>query len=170
MKILKIFSVRMFCVTLIIFNTAGCRTKLLNFEKMRISEVQTEDRHILSKYNESLRSNRIVFTSDSDKQFYRVSIFPLDTFSFSLQDGFKGRASSIEVTGVRYQVKTVSDSAGFVGEEQGTIQFDHVSKRKETAVLSTKVLEKKMPGWKFGLIVIVLLGVIVWVWGRFWKN
>ena len=85
-------------LTLMIFTHSGCRTiKSTNRQQSRISERELIDSRI--REHESTSISRSMVMTDSSGEYYQATIFPADTFQFSLRDGFKGKALKVEVRG-----------------------------------------------------------------------
>ena len=169
MKTLKSFAIRQCYTAVVILTITACRTKHLNKQMTRTSDRQAQETTIKNKQNELYQGNRIISMIDSGNHQYRVNIFPLDTFSFSLHDGFKGRASVIEIIGTAHQVRQIRDSSSFIAKQQNETQYDLKSKSRETAVSRVKSLEKSKSSIIPVLLGIGLAGLIVWVGWRFWK-
>jgi hypothetical protein len=85
-------------LALIMLVLCACRsTKLSNRQKAELalstqSEVNSEQQ-IDKTY---LRRSVLL---DSSAQYHQLVIFPLDTFQFSWQEGFRGKASKIVIEG-----------------------------------------------------------------------
>jgi len=90
---------------LIIISQSACRTtKLSNRHQDRIAVMeQTETR---SREQENKQYSRSYSITDSSGQFYQITIFPADSFQFALHEGFKGKASKVEIRGSIRQLKT----------------------------------------------------------------
>lgn len=142
----------------------SCNTKHLSILKSRTTERQIENVSLHSRQNEILNSNRIISISDSANHLYRINIFPLDTFDFSIQDGFTGRASRIEVIGKLQGFRRVSDSTQFGVENRREVDYDSEVELNRKSTGRTKVLEKKK-----NISVLALIGVVLVMGGIMWK-
>lgn len=168
MKLLR--NVKLCCAITIALSISACRLKHLNTQKSRTTERSTEDINFQAKDNQSYQGNRIISISDSTNQFFRVNIFPMDTISFSIQDGFKGRASRIEVIGNGQQVKQITDSSSFTAKHQNETQYARESESSETTTSRIKSLKKKKSTIIVNLLGIGLAVVIVWLCHGFLKQ
>ena len=115
--------------------------------------------------DESKLSERDVMFSDSSRYLSRVLIFPRDSFSYSVLDGFKGHAQRIEIFESRNKLSKgtlnefrlqnrVSDSSQYLSQKSATVNRT-VSKH----------LKKRSPIGVVVLITVVLL-VIWFLWKR----
>ena len=95
-------------LTLVIFTHSGCRTiKSTNRQQSRTSGRELIDSRI--REHDSISISRSMVMTDSSGQYYQATIFPADTFQFSLRDGFKGKALKVEVKGSVKQLIRVND-------------------------------------------------------------
>ncbi len=166
-------SFRMTFLTVILFiilSLSSCHTKHLTTQKSRTSVSSTEDINFQAKHDQSYQGNRIISISDSTNQFYRVNIFPLDTFSFSIQDGFKGKASRVEVIKTVQQVKQINDSSLFTAKRHNETQYYSESEASETTASRIKSLEKKNSSIIVNLLGIGFAGALIWLCRGFWKQ
>jgi hypothetical protein len=128
-------------LTLIILSS--CSTRKLNKQKSGSStSVQSEIRKQEDHYAR-YDAKHILQMSDSTHELYTIHIIPADTFSFSLQHGFRGKAEKIEISGLRRRIKTLSDSTWVQAEQQsGQTHEEHRQSEKHDSAKS-RVLEKK---------------------------
>ncbi len=167
MKTLNILTLNLAC--LIIFHVA-CRTKELNFAKDKISTSSKQETQLESRQSDSVTGYRMLHLTDSSKQFFRVTIFPLDTFTLSLQNGFKGMASSIELAGFKEEMKMLYDSTAFTAEKQSAVRIDQQIKTSKTEQSSSKALRKNNLSWISGFAVLLLLAFTVWLGWKYVKK
>lgn len=167
MKTLNILTLNLAC--LIIFHVA-CRTKELNFVKDKTSTRSKQETQLESRQSDSISGHRMLHLTDSSRQYFRVTIFPLDTFTLSLQNGFKGTASSIELAGFKEEMKMLYDSTVFNAKEQRTLRIDQQTKTSKTEQSSSKTLRKSNSSWMSGLVVLTLLAFIVWQGWKYIKK
>lgn len=156
-------------ILLILIIHSSCSTRKLNKQKLDNStSVQSEirkqeDHHI--RYD----GKRIILMTDSADEIYTIRIIPVDTFTFSAQNGFRGKAEKIEISGLRSRVKTLSDSAGIRAEQKSSrIDEEHQQSRTHESAKS-KVLEKEsmmVMGILTGLVLTILLGYYLRKWIR----
>lgn len=164
---MRTLKIKLFLLILIIYSS--CSTRKLNKQKLDNStSVQSEirkqeDHHI--RYD----GKRIILMTDSADEVYTIRIIPADTFTFSAQNGFRGKAEKIEISGLRSRVKTLSDSTGTQAELQSSrIQEEHQQYEKHESAKSM-VLEKKSMRvmWLLtGLVLTILLGYYLRKWIR----
>lgn len=131
---------------------AGCNSRLVNSERDRTKMAQKEDVQIISKTSELINGNRLVLLTDSSSKFFSVEIFPLDTFTFSVNDGFKGKASKIEFMGIENEVQRILDSTGFRTEREKSLQYSRESQIKEKEIKSLKEVKTRRSNLVLGLI------------------
>ena len=156
-------------VALTILSLSYCSTKNLSTQKSRKAIHSAENGSIQSSERGSIQGSRIISISDSANNQYRVNISPIDTFSFSLQNGFKGKAYRIEIVGTRKEVKKITDSSSFRAQRQNETQYDRKSRSTETTALRDKTLEKKNSTLVMNLLAIGLSGLVIWICWRIWK-
>ncbi|WP_276348689.1 hypothetical protein [Daejeonella sp. JGW-45] len=169
MKKLKIV-IRTVSFSLVMLSFGSCRIKNLDKQSLRVIDRQSTDLSIRHMQDENYEGQRFVSIRDSGDYQYRVNIFPASTFSFSIQDGFKGNASRIEVLGRNRQTKIVSDSNSFYIGRQTEMLYDRESESKTTAVSRAKNLEKRKSSILPYLLGLVLGVVAVWLGWRVWKR
>jgi len=154
---------------LILINLSSCSTRKLNKQKFESSaSVQSEIR-MQEFRNDKLESKRKILLTDTTNEHYSVVIFPADTFSFSAQHGFKGKAEKIELSGKVRRVINLTDSAGLLEEKQRVINYEEGYENKKVEISKSRVLEKKGPKVVNVLIlgvVVILVGWVLWRWGR----
>lgn len=73
--------------------------KVLNQSALLYSEKETVQSRVWTAENEFAENDRAIVLRDSGRDQYQVKIIPIDSFRYSLQDGFHGKALSIELTG-----------------------------------------------------------------------
>lgn len=114
--------------------------------------------------NDKLDGKWKILLTDSANEQYRVSIFPADTFSFSAQNGFIGKASKIEVSGLKQRIISLSDSSVLSAEKQTAMRYVEQQESKKSEISNARVLEKKR--WP-PLMIIIMSGVLIVV-GCLW--
>lgn len=147
---------------LILIILSSCNTRRLNKQKFeRSSSAQSEIR-LQDLKNERYDSKRIITLTDSANELYTISIFPSDTFSFSAQHGFRGKAAKIELTGLMRRVLTRSDSTALFAEKQSSRTYKEQQQSDQSELSRTGGLVKKR--WPSFLIGIVLVMIILIGW------
>lgn len=156
-------------VMLIAIQTS-CRSRMVNSARIRNSEKMRESVNLKSKQNESLASSRATFMSDSTVNAYRVTIFPVDTFTYSPEEGFKGKARKIEASGIARQLKKTGDSS--VTHFQKELQVDYRNSRdaRKTESSKARVVKRKRIGLIWGVSGVILTGLILGWWYRRWRR
>ena len=169
MKKLRTIQNRLQYSALIILIFCHCTTKNLSTQKSRKAIHSTEDISIQSSERGFLQGSRIISMSDSVDNQYYIKIFPLDTFSFSLQNGFKGKASLIEVVGTRQEVKKIIDSSTIRAERQNETLYNNKSTSKESIASRQKKLQKKRSTLLLPMLTLGISGLVIWICWRWWK-
>ena len=97
--------------------------------------------------------------TDSADELHTISIIPADTFSFSAQYGFRGKAEKIEVSGLVRRVQSRSDSTIFQAELQSGRTYEGQKQSEKSELARTRFLETNR--WPVILVFIVLAGIIL---------
>ena len=141
----------------------------MSFSRSKISEIGKEKISLNENHSESVHGVRVVDFRDSSKQFVGLRIYPLDTFSLSVDKGFTGRASVIEYWGVKERVTAGKDSLGVVVKKGSSIGYVGEMKMRKNEVSKSREIRKEsmeLMGW----LVIFGLGMFgFWVWRRLGK-
>lgn len=164
------FFVQLLVVTSIFLSLCHCSTKNLSTQKSRKAIHNTEDISIQSSERGFLQGSRLISMSDSVDNQYYIKISPLDTFSFSLQNGFKGKATMIEVVGTSQEVRKIIDSSSFRADRQNETQYDRKSRTKETTASRHKKLEKKKSTLLLNILVLGVSVLVIGICWRLWKQ
>lgn len=149
---------------LILIIQSSCSTRKLNRQKSESSASTQSEIRMQELQKDQLEAKRKLLLTDTTHEQYTVTIFPLDSFSFSKENGFRGKAERIEVKGMNRRVKTLSDSMMVQVERQSNRVYEAEERRERKEVLSGKMVDRKRWNW-----VIVFLGLILagwWFWGR----
>jgi len=147
---------------LILINFSSCSTRKLNKQILKSSVSEQSEIRMQDLMNDKLEAKRKILLTDTTNEQYSVVIFPSDTFSFSAQHGFKGKAERIELSGKMRRVINLTDSAGLLEEKQRAINYVKQYEIKKSEELSSRVLEKK--GSKVLNVLIMVVGVILVGW------
>lgn len=154
---------------LIILSQSACRThKLTNRQQYRSAALELTDTHSREQQKEfySLKSTII----DSSGQLYQVTIFPADTFEFSMQQGFKGKASKVELKGSIRQLKKLNDSATFSANKERETRSKIIKVHETERVINSKSLENKGFNWLQLCLAIAAAVLIAMIFPRFRKR
>lgn len=151
---------------LLIVFLAGCG---VGKEMVRTSGRKAEKLDLQRQVNvnreETMFSERAIAFADTSRKFYRITIFPQDTFTLSDQFGFRGRAQRIEISGSVNQrihgkfhesniVRQISDSSQSVTDKSKIVE---------------STLSKEVKGSSFFWFIALLIGVALVLAGLFWK-
>lgn len=162
-------TLRIIVILLILIIFSSCSILKLNRQKSESSasaqsEIRKQEHHY-ARYD----AKHILRMSDSTHELYTIRIIPADTFTFSAQNGFRGKAENIEIIGLRRGIKTLSDSTGIQSEKQNSrIDEEHQQSRIHESAKS-RVLEKKsmrVMGILTGLVLTILSGYYLRKWIR----
>ena len=74
--------------------------KILKRNSTRSTEHRNAVRQTTVHKDESIFGERCFIFMDSSRHTYQVLIFPRDSFSYTVHDGFRGQAQRIEITGL----------------------------------------------------------------------
>ena len=154
---------------LILIMLSSCSTRKLNKQKFESASLVQSEIRMQELMNDKLEAKRKILLTDTTNEQYSVIIFPSDTFSFSAQHGFKGKAEKIEFLGKLRRVIIRTDSAGLLEEKQRDINYEEEYESKKVEVSNSRVLKKKQSKVVNVLIMVVgviLVGWVVWRWGR----
>jgi len=129
------------------------------YTEHRIDETQTRHLEKELTYNE-----RVVLLNDSSRHLYKVEIFPLDSFVYSIQGGFRGRASRIEVTGSTEHLRhSIDHERGLVASASDSIKSS-TSKIKRFERSVSKEVQRKRSGGILIMIILLVCLIIWWCW------
>ena len=149
-------------LVLILIIFSSCSTRKLNKQKFESSaSVQSEIR-LQDLNNTQYEGKRIILMTDSADELYTISIIPKDTFSFTTQQGFRGRAERIEFRGLHRRVQFRSDSTVVKNEQQSGRAYEVKQRIEKSEKSRTGFLETKR--WPLTLLLIVLAGIILIGW------
>lgn len=154
---------------LILINFSSCSTRKLNKQKFESSATTQSEIRMQELINDKLEAKRKILLNDTAHEHYSVIIYPADTFSFSAQHGFKGKAEKIELSGKLRRVISRIDSAGLLAERQRNRHYGEQYEGKKTEVSNSRVLEKRRSKVVNVLIMVVgviLVGWLLWRGGR----
>ena len=149
---------------LIMLCHGACRTsKLSNRQRNVVSaNEQTATRTI---EQEDKQLSRISTLSDSSGHVYQLTIFPVDTFQFSPVNGFRGKASKIELIGDSREVKKVYDSLKLTKSIAKAADNKTIREIQSRDTVASRAVEKVGFKW-WWVFVIGVIGVVLWVFYR----
>ncbi len=143
-------------------NLSSCNTRKLNKQILKSSASEQSEIRMQDLKNAQFEGKRMVLLTDSADELYTISIIPADTFSFSAQHGFRGKAERIEVSGLIRRVQSRTDSTVLHAEKQSGRTYEEQQQSKKSELSRTRILEKK--SWPVIMVLIVLAGLIVIGW------
>lgn len=157
------------CVILFMPGQYACRTnKLKNRQVNQFAAHEQTDKW--SREQENINLSRSLAITDSSGQVYQITIFPKDSFQFSPERGFVGKASKVELKGSIRQLNRINNSTAFIVSKDSETEAKLISKLESKQLNHSKSLEKRGPvWWKMGLVLVLVL-FVVWVYWRFIKN
>lgn len=155
---------------LVLITLSGCRTKDLSFAKFKSSETVKEHLSLDENRSVSEKGMRVIDFQDSGKLFVGLRIYPLDTFSLSVNQGFKGRASLIEYVGLKEGVIRLKDSSVLAANEEHKFRYVRDTKGQKTAVSKMRELRKKSLRNLAWILIVGLVVLNIWVWWRKGKS
>ena len=152
---------------LILISLSSCSTRKLNKQILKSSASAQSEIRMQDFRNDKLESKRKILLTDTVNEHYSVIIFPADTFSFSAQHGFKGKAEKIELSGKLRRVISRMDSVGILAERQRDMYYEEEYESKKVKVSNSRVLEKKGSKVVNVLVMVVVIILVGWVlWSR----
>lgn len=108
---------------------------------------------------------------DSSETAYTVVIYPADAFHFSLQDGFKGSATKVEVSGFVRQKRLEQDSTNIMNVDATAREEAYAVKMKSIFSKGDKVVERTTFNWRTLIILgLGLVGFCGWVYWKAWRT
>ncbi|MDP3469497.1 MAG: hypothetical protein Q8S11_14245 [Daejeonella sp.] len=146
----------------------ACRTtKFSNRQLNQLTRLEQTD--TLIREQETIHFSHARFVRDSIGQVYQITIFPRDSFQFSVERGFIGKAAKVEIIGSIRQLNRVSDSTVLMVSEGKETRSKMIRKLASRQINNSKSVEKdRFNGWQVWVVVgaVLLLG---WVYQRFRK-
>lgn len=142
-----------------LINLSSCSTRKLNRQRSESSASEQSEIRMQDLKNAQYEGKRMILMTDSADELYSISIIPADTFSFSAQHGFRGKAEKVEVSGRIRRVQTRSDSTVLQVEKQSGRTYEVQYQSEKSNLSRTRILEKK--SWPVIMVLIVLAGLIV---------
>ena len=126
-----------------------------------------EQSDIKTRIQESNNYSRSASLTDSSERKYQLTIFPVDTFHFSLQNGFIVKASKVVLTGSGKQVVRLTDSSKFASlltsELERKFRKDSTLNMKKKSV----AVERRGAIWHW-IASALFVGIVILV--TWWKS
>lgn len=160
-KMMRTLIIKLFTLLILII-ISSCSTRKLNRQKSESSASMQSEIRMQELQKDQLEAKRKLLLTDTTHEQYTVTIFPLDSFSFSRENGFRGKAERIEVSGRLRRVISRTDSAVLRVEKKSDRTYEEQERIEKSALSKTQVLERK--SWRAFWLFIGLLGVVVLGW------
>ena len=149
---------------LMLINLSSCNTRKLNKNRSESSASEQSEIRMQDLKNAAYEGMRMILMTDSADELYTVSIIPADTFSFSAQHGFRGKADKIEVSGLIRRVQSRTDSTVLHAEKQSSRTYEEQERSEKSELSKIRILEtKRLPP----LMIIIMSGLLIVV-GCLW--
>jgi hypothetical protein len=129
------------------------------------SNVSTSEQKITNEKTLKLDSYaRSITLTDSIESLYKIVIYPLDTFQFSTKQGFKGKASKIELTALTKQHSRTTDTATLTTLTDHQKQLNTAKKSTNESSNLAKTVNRSKSYWGLNLGLVLALSIgILWV-------
>ncbi len=149
---------------LIMLSHGACRTrKLTGREQSRLDiEERADTKSRVQEVNRLAVSRTI---TDSSGQSYQLTIYPADTFTFSMENGFTGKALKVVLNGFLKQQLRISGTSNvnktmtYETEASRSSDLTERNKTREAALERTGIMSK---GLVIGLIVLLIILGLLW--------
>ena len=156
-------------IIVILCHSACCTNKFKSRQQEQVTMLEQSNTGSWQETNSSLSYSSTV--TDSSGQVYQVTIFPTDTFRFSMKHGFQGMATKIEVRGAINQVTRFVDTTSVLASEGKSTQEKLIRKVEEDRLGQTKSVKgNSFDGFflRICLLIVVFLLMMYWVM-RSWR-
>lgn len=151
---------------LIMLCHGACRTSKYSNRK-HVQAILAEETYnsIIEQENKKYSLSRSII--DSTGQEYQVTIFPADSFRFSVQEGFSGKAIKIELRGSARQFTRTNESAAFNVSTSKEHSANVIRKSNHNERTRSRSVEKIRMPWIWLSGVLALGFLMVYIWKRF---
>ncbi|MDO8994558.1 hypothetical protein [Daejeonella sp.] len=144
--------------------------KFLNRQKSKMQISEDQKTMISSELQARLRDSHTIRLSDSTGHIYEVDIFPVDTFSFSLENGFKGKAFSISIKGKQNVLRSLIDSSNRP-QDVHNLEMDNIEFSRRMEQNTDSKIKEKESRIAFSKIIMVLVSLLILIAGwRYWRG
>lgn len=151
---------------LIMLCHGACRTsKYSNGE--HIQTMEAEETNIKSSEQENKQYSLSRSIVDSIGQEYYVTIFPADSFRFSVQEGFFGKATKIELRGSEKQFSRINESITINASASRKSSSGVKRKTSNEETSRSRSMEKTRIPWILVCSILALGFLMVFIWKRF---
>ncbi len=146
----------------------ACRTTKFSTRQLdKLTRLEQTDTMI--REQETIHLSHAHSVTDSIGQVYQITIFPRDSFQFSVERGFIGKASKVELVGSIRKLNRVNDSTVLMVSKGKETKSKMIRKLESRQINNSKSVEKsRFKGWQVWVLVgaVLLLG---WVYQRYRK-
>lgn len=149
------------CLIMVMAALSACWSRMFSSathhkqSQLGVQQARQNDHTVTTLWRSTIRA-------DSLDHQYRVTIFPVDTFHFSPDTGFMGKASRIELTGQRRAFRWLNDSAQLANSSSASLELNALD-NVETISNSTAKSMKKTSVWKWVALTVLLLALGLFV-------
>jgi len=147
---------------LILILLSSCSTRKLDKQILKSSASGQLEIRMQDLVKDKLEAKRNILLTDTANEQYSVIIFPADTFSFSAQHGFKGKAERIELAGQLRRVINRTDNTVLLAEKQRVMNYVKQDESQKSEISNSRVFKKE--GWNLLSLLIVPLVLIAIGW------
>lgn len=146
----------------------ACRTTKFSNRKLdQLTRLERTD--TLTREQENIHLSHAHSVTDSIGQVYQIRIFPRDSFQFSVERGFIGKASKVELLGSIRQLNRVNDNIALMVSKGRETRANAIRKVESRQINNSKSVEKsRLKSWKVWVVVGAVL-LIWWVYQRYRK-
>ena len=172
MKINKItLGYTCFGALLLLMALTSCQIdKFLNRQKSKTEIAEDQKIMITTELQARLQDSRTIQLSDSSGHTYQVDIFPVDTFSFSTESGFKGKAFSISIRGDQNILRSLIDSSNR-SQDVHNLEMDNIEFSRKMEHNTDSKIKEKESRIAFSKIIMALISLLILIAGwRYWKR
>ncbi|MGB4400013.1 MAG: hypothetical protein WBJ10_11630 [Daejeonella sp.] len=148
---------------------SSCNIRRADRKVSRSTKQLAHDISLQSHTDASFLANQIALRTDSANHEYMVRIFPVDTFSFSAERGFIGKASRIELAGTEKQVKASLESTKVFGKNRNKQVEKTARKTRSAEVESAKSTLISRLNWWLLVAVALAIAAALWLSGKLKK-
>ncbi|HQS51747.1 MAG TPA: hypothetical protein PLN99_07600 [Daejeonella sp.] len=160
-----------FGTLLLLLALTSCQTdKFLNRQKSKMQVSEDQKIMNITELQARLKDSRTIRLSDSSGHTYQVDIFPVDTFSFSPESGFKGKAFSISIKGKQDVLRSLIDSSNR-SQDVHNLEMDNIEFSRKMEHNTDSKIKEKESRIAFSKIIMALLALVILMAGwRYWKR
>lgn len=148
---------------LILTMTSQCACPINKLANRQLNKLATnEQTAIKSREQENIQLFKSQSLTDSGEQVYRLTIFPTDSFNFSLEKGFIGKAAKLEFSSSIRQLKMITDSTTLMLTENRETKANVITKKESKDLNHSKIIEKT--GFKWWQVGLAVGGMLLFLW------